>query len=51
MNNKIILGTAQFSNNYGITNKQKLTKKNINEIIKPALTMALASPNKLVTRK
>lgn len=36
MQNKIILGTAQFSNDYGITNKQKLTKININEIIKEA---------------
>ncbi len=36
MQNKIILGTAQFSNDYGITNKQKLTKHNINEIIKEA---------------
>lgn len=36
MQNKIILGTAQFSNDYGITNKKKLKKKDINEIISEA---------------
>ena len=36
MQNKIILGTAQFSNDYGITNKEKIKKKDINEIISEA---------------
>ncbi len=36
MQNKVILGTAQFSNNYGITNYEKLKMYDVNEIISEA---------------
>ena len=40
-NNKIALGTAQFSNNYGITNKKKFSSNAIRNILEKSIELKI----------
>lgn len=42
-NQKIAIGTAQFSNNYGITNNQIINQKNISNILKDGLSLQITT--------